>query len=730
MPILALTPSQVDEFHHAILLARARRSSPVIPLADDLYAVVRSEYSEGGYRCPGGYSLVSIRLHQLHIPNGDSSREQATRLHMHCTCSEFHSCRSSMGGRSKSAAQRTCTCCLMVLAANALAAPDAQLLHACSLWLLAMRVPVSGPVSWASLLDEAGGGDGHAAAATATAAAAAAAAASASCPSMDALVDGPKLPETWEPRQRLEWKALTVKLEATAAQCSTGPEGVAALQARGLQTVFPSVIRPLPIDAPTCPCCVDAEGSPRPLQLHHRSRTEAYIFIGELVLRQPVEVWYCTSATHGEAAAGGSQVRRGFVSRARRDGTGHDILPMGAAWTQATALFNNSNAWFFSVLLLDAVTDLVRANMLGETACRHVLRRSYQNMADLGVAQDSLPNVDVAGDKMWDAWFTYEIVMKEVEYDKWCKCKKCGWLPCKTGSDACAKVSINLSREAAWAHLDHPPQEDEVPLWSQERLMRECLRWSAVRCMGHAGNAAAAGCPIPIDLVPPIFYSQNYAADKLHNTEALKRRSRPRVPVHKASLLPLALLVMRGELDIVALRAGTHDQKEVLDHLLDRCECPKAERNKMNIGQKREWLLRAWDLLATGESHCHMFVSARRGTGGTVTLCCPHGVVLCYKFLFSQESNRDHDDLLRSLLLEPAVHWMDDSCGLMAFRQGMNPTEFAELYGPNRGCPREWVAAPNPALCLQPLEIPELADEHVRREVVSNDALIAEALAI
>jgi hypothetical protein len=230
--------------------------------------------------------------------------------------------------------------------------------------------------------------------------------------------------------------------------------------------------------------------------------------------------------------------------------------------------------------------------------------------------------------------------------------------------------------------------------------------------------------------VPPIFYSQNYAADKRHNTEALKRRSRPRVAVHKAALLPLASLVQRGEIDIIALRAGSHDQKERLDHWLERCGCPQAERNKMNIGQKREWILRAWDSLATGESHCHMFVSAKRGTGGTVTLCCPHGVVLCYKFLFSQESNRDHDDLLRSLLLEPAVHWMDDSCGLMVFRQGMNPTEFAELYGPNRGCPRAWVAAPNPASCLQPLEIPELADEHVRREAVSNDALVAEALAI
>ena len=56
-------------------------------------------------------------------------------------------------------------------------------------------------------------------------------------------------------------------------------------------------------------------------------------------------------------------------------------------------------------------------------------------MADLGVVQDSLPDIDVAKEKMWDAWYTYELVVKTVEYDKWSKCRKCGWLPANTGSD-------------------------------------------------------------------------------------------------------------------------------------------------------------------------------------------------------------------------------------------------------------------------------------------------------
>ena len=95
--------------------------------------------------------------------------------------------------------------------------------------------------------------------------------------------------------------------------------------------------------------------------------------------------------------------------------------------------------------------------------------------------------------------------------------------------------------------------------------------------MGDAGNPAAAGCPIPVDLVPPLFYSPNYASDKPQNTEALKRSSRPRVAVHKAALLPLAGLVSRNELDLVKLRDGSLDQTDRLDALLALCECSKAE---------------------------------------------------------------------------------------------------------------------------------------------------------
>ena len=716
LPVLALPPAVIDDFVYAITLACARRASPVIALASDLYAVLRSEHGEGGYRSPGGYSMVSMKLQQLGSsdPSDEGGNREQTLLHMHCTCSEYHNCRSGLGGRSKASGQRTCTCCLMVIAAKALASPNDRLLNSGSLWLLASQVPVSDMLAWTSLLAEAGKGIKQPTAATRPA--------SDSTPSVNALLDGPKLPEHWEPAERLKWKAAGADLHALAKA-----DGVAAALTRRLEAVFPCTLRPLPVAAPTCPCCVTAGGQPRPLLHHKREDTYAWVFVAELILRQAREVWTCSAPTHTEMELKYEPSARGWVSRARRDEHGPEILTMGTAWTRATALFDNGGAWFFSVLLLDDVTALVKGGMPGTSACQHVLTKSFDNMADLGAADGSLPTEKVAVEKMWDAWYTYELGLKEVPYALYCKCLKCGWLPAKTGSDACAKVAMNLAHTEAASQVDYSPAPEGTPLWSQERLLRECLRWSVAKCVRGSTDA---GAPIPVDLVPPMFYSQNYAAAEPCNTERRKRAARATLAVPKASLLPCALAVADGTFNPFTLRDGSEDQGRELDILLDRLHCPKSQQSKMNShAQKRKWLLSVWDSLGAGDSHCHMFVSVRRGTGGTVSLCCPHGVVLVYKFLFSQESNRDHDDLLRSLLLEPAVHWMDDSCGLMAFRQGLSVDDFKALYGSFRGCPREWHADPDTSVLL-PVEIPELADEHIRRKSIYDPDIKAAASAI
>lgn len=717
LPVLALTSDMVDDFLYSIVLSRFRSTAPVVSIADDYYAVLRSDYSEGGYRSPGGYSLVHMHLLQERCSSsdkdaGDPLPEGAARLRFHCSCSEFAACRTGMGGRSRSSAARICTCCLMVVAAKALSTTNSELRLSCNLWLLAARVAVGeGDASSSSEPSHCRGGSDKAAEAALK---------------VDVLCDGPKFPEVWPTEQHLLWKRQTLQLELAAHE-----GGAAQVLSRPMHSVFPPVVRPLPVAAPCCPFCKDAGGSPLPLQCQRsRSNVLVWVFIGNLILNEPIETYVCTAPGHAEIAAA-ALVSGGVLSSTCHGGLAHQIHSQGVPWTTSTGLFSNGECWYFSVLLLDEVSRWVWGSSVPpNTACETILSASFDFMGRLGTDPSSLPNSVVAREKMYDAWFSYELVHKGVDYAAFCKCMKCGWLPAKTGSDACAKVAINLAHDAAWAQLDYSPQAEGTPLWTQDRLMQECHRWSAAKCLPGWQSARTHSACIPVDLVPPIFFSSNYAADTLCNTEALKRAPSAlasRKELDKKALLPVAQLVYDGDppFDVVALRSGSADQSSALDDLLRRCGAPAREHTRPN-SKKREWLLKAWDTLAAGDSHCHMFVSVKKGTGGTVSLSCPHGVVIAYKFLFAQESNRDHDDLLRSLILEPAVHWMDDSCGLVTFRQGLRPNEFRQLYGENRGCPRKWCSDPSPS-CLTPMDIPEIAEDQIRRDSVYNPSLIAHA---
>ena len=130
---LHLTPTQADDFLYSITLARNRGAAPVVPIAHDHYAVLRTEADECSYSCPGGYSLVKAALRQ------DPIRPGGTILSFHCTCSEYRSCRAGMGGKSKKGSKRFCTCCLMVVAANVLDAPLERIKQGDSAWLIAGR---------------------------------------------------------------------------------------------------------------------------------------------------------------------------------------------------------------------------------------------------------------------------------------------------------------------------------------------------------------------------------------------------------------------------------------------------------------------------------------------------------------------------------------------------------------------------------------------------------------
>ena len=130
---LHLTPTMVDDFLYSITLAKARSTQPVIPIASNHYAVLRSEANECSYSCPGGYSIVKAVLRE------DPDRRGSSVLSLSCNCSEYRSCRSGMGGRSKKGSARFCTCCAMVVAANILDAPVERVANGDSAWLIAGR---------------------------------------------------------------------------------------------------------------------------------------------------------------------------------------------------------------------------------------------------------------------------------------------------------------------------------------------------------------------------------------------------------------------------------------------------------------------------------------------------------------------------------------------------------------------------------------------------------------
>ena len=666
---LPLTPMQVDEFLHSIQLAKQRRTHVVIPLGPNLYSVLRRSYEDCSYTTPGGYSLVSARL----LPSPSSVSSSATHLEMHCNCSEFRSSRSGLGGKSRTGSAKTCTCCYIVIMANALRASPEDICSGKSVWLLAVN-------------DDSADGWGSQSVPTR----AEDVAKSEQEEIVEELLAGKRFPEEWDSRTRGEWRQATRHLENSYGDGTYTP-GVERPQT----TLFPWVICPLPVQEPTCPTCVSADGSPVPLKCRRISgaRPAAWVFVGTLVLRQPMDTYTCVAELH--------------APKTRRI-----IHPMSVHWTTATGLFNVANAWFFSVLLLEAVTKTIRTQkkIAPLNACHRVLLDTWDAMRDLYADAAVLPDWDVACLKMYHGWYFYEMVLKDIDRAGYSICMSCGVMPPKTGSDACAKVALNLQKESSRQQLDYSPQPNQ-DLWTRSRFFGVTHRNLANKIMWGTCRRAE---PIPVDLVPPIFFNDDYASSTLYNTEAVKRSAMMKAagsssaPTTQA-LLPLAILVATGDLDISKLRSpDVNLDLEWLDEMMRRCNCPEKDQAKASTKAKKVgWLLDAWDSLCAGTSDCHMHFQVARGTGGSCTLSCPHGIVIAYKFLFSAETNRDHCDLLRSLLILSCCHWLDDACGMMTHWQGTYVAEFEKLYGENRGCPKPLLKDP-PNSYLTPVSIPEL----------------------
>ena len=468
-------------------------------------------------------------------------------------------------------------------------------------------------------------------------------------------------------------------------------------------TYFPKVLEPLP----GCVDCIDGKGDPIELKDTRRGSRQHYAwqFVGRSIKLVPVKKLTCVADAHEDP----------YTVNHR---------PAGVAWSKRTGLFNVGDAWFFSLLLLEDVTKRLRfGTCTPSAACAIVIDDSISFMRDMGHGED-IANLDAgtAERKLYDAWYAYEMALKRItddDEDSHSICRFCGILPPKTGSDGCAKVAINLSTDILAGRLDYNEHPDE-PLWTQEALFRHCHRRLMRRITPGSYASLNNETPIPVDLVPPVFHNKWFAADELHNTESEKRKSKAKGaklknslddPPTTETLARVAALVKLGELDPVRLRDPLFKQGKILDRLLDLAKCPPEVKSKLASScSKREWLLAAYETLHAGESDCHLFTITARGTGGTVTLTCPHGVVIVYKFIFSGESDRDHADLLRCLRVHPACHWMDDSCGLVTFWMGMFPEEYDELFGENRGCPKPWKTGD--AIDLSPVRRAQRAKVH------------------
>ena len=712
-----LSHQRMDDVLYSILLARQRGSRPVILVGPGLFSVVRTRADECSYSCPGGYSIVSVRTlkgRDRHVPD----------LEWHCTCSEFRNCRTGMGGRSRTSAPRSCTCCEMVVLALLLDSP-ALVRDGLAPWVVVSRHPSllrhswSQPLSgWGAVLAEAEaldpGDQSHGPIATRHRA-------ENKRWAREALENAKRFPDEMDKEYHLLLHLRTAAIEALvrdggqpmALKDALEPlsdafssmrasladandsdlatlkrqlrAATAALEAEILRKTEVPKASPVGSRHATvgvceddvfpgqlccdlhCSHCVDAAGRPYRATPSGKPH-EAWVFVGSTIRRQNVTMCVCNSPLHPTDVV---------------------LRPAGVDWSTRTGLFNVGDRWFFSLLVLEDVTRDVRDLEVPPTnACEKRVQVALDFMRDACGDDVLLPDLRKATEKMYDAWYAYEMVLKEWDTERYGICRFCGILPSKVGTDACAKVAMNLGARTAREQLDYesnahnPDGDSDQRLWTQDELLRHCNEHLVASTT--AGGRCVIESPIPVFQVPPLFLDGRFAAETVVNTERDKQQEKSPAPSRSAlhvcdkdracgcgtatpstaCLQPMGDAVYAGRLDPVKLRDGGYGQTSVLEDLLEECGCPEGDRKKLiSDAAKRRWLLNGYETLKSGDSDCHLFTCVNRGTGGAVNVTCPHGVLIAYKWLFLKETNRDHTDVLRSLVLHPAVHFMDDSCG-------------------------------------------------------------------
>ena len=525
---MLFTPLDVDKILHSILISRLRHAEPVIRISPKLFIVHRHDEGDGqrAYKTPGGYSLVTVK-----VTRPGSGSAAAAVLVLHCTCTEFRNCASRMGGKSKLAAARTCTCCKMVVAANVLASDVGDVVAGASAWQLTVQATLQGVQNLDPALHRAhsappieGESDNDDDDTPVTA----------HDPKvmeradlLQALVDAKPLPEEWPLGFHNSMIVAENQLESRILT-STSPELQCELQSEAEHTsdtvsvpreVFPETLSALPVHAPVCPRgCTTACQEPLPLKIAcHSQRPSgatartAWVFIGRVVRLQVLKVYSCDGC--------------------RRKGQRYHFHPFGTEWTRRTGLFNVADAWFFSVLLLDKVSKKLRYEHVPPwRGCASVLQETWAWM--VVAANDKYkphlpPSFEQARRRMFDAWKAYELACKECNGKAWSVCPLCGIGVAKGGSDGCIKVNVALGREDAQKLVEYETTGGE--LWTQERVFTWCRTHLL---QGTLWGNRTQTPPLPVLRMPPMFHNMDYASEVTLPCVHHSKRAQPTPSAH------------------------------------------------------------------------------------------------------------------------------------------------------------------------------------------------------
>jgi hypothetical protein len=302
----------------------------------------------------------------------------------------------------------------------------------------------------------------------------------------------------------------------------------------------------------------------------------------------------------------------------------------------------------------------------------------------------------------------------------------------------CPLCPLSMSTQTAATHstpASYPKVTAGPRLWTQRQLYDHCGQHLLRLCF-HGGNPDVM--PIPVEKVPPIFQAPEiFASETLYNTSRLKGLnsgySSVNVPGPTADAIePLRELVASGELVPAALRENSYGNASDVQRWLVACKMAPAVAAKVSAALGRDWLMKALDLMTQGRDDCKFFVSAAHGTGGTADVSCLHGVEVVRKFLFEQESTRDHVDNFRCLKTWPQLAVIDASCGVVATMESNYPKEADALWGDYHGTFKPFIK--EKAIIhekkmpdLTPVEIPSFELSAARR--LANDANLRQGVA-